>query len=157
VAGAIFLALEKQAGAQSTGAAGSAAASPHNLAVTPDDAAKKNPIRFTDASVARGKKRYSTQCSLCHGTNGDGKGDAAKEMKLNLPDFTKPDTLANRSDGDLFAIISSGKDPMPGAKGRMADVQLWNLVNFLRSLSGKVPAKATAKEAAEENIVLIPQ
>jgi len=31
------------------------------------------------------------------------------------------------------------------------------VVNYLRALGGKVPAKATAKEAADENIVLIPQ
>ena len=46
---------------------------------------------------------------------------------------------------------------MPSQKGRITEAQVWNLVNYLRSLSGKVPAKATPKEAADENIVLIPQ
>jgi mono/diheme cytochrome c family protein len=157
LASAVFLAQVKTGAGQASGAASSAEAAPHNAAVSPDDAAKKNPIRFTDVSVARGKKRYDTQCSLCHGDTGDGKGDAAKDMKLNLSDFTKPDTLANRTDGELFAIIVSGKGSMPGQKGRMAPAQVWNLVNYLRSLSGKVPAKATPKEAADENIVVIPQ
>jgi len=155
-----FLAQEKKNEAQAPSASSSQAApasSPHNYEISPEDAAKKNPIRFTDVSVDRGKKVFKTQCALCHGDNGNGKGDLAKEMNLTLPDFTQADSLSKRSDGDLFAIVTTGKEPMPSQKGRMPAPQLWNVVNYLRSLSGKVPAKATPKEAADENIVLIPQ
>lgn len=107
--------------------------------------------------MARGKKVYQTQCALCHGDKGDGKGDLAAEMKLNLPDLTKPDALSGRTDGELFVIVGTGKDPMPGQKGRMPEQQLWNLVNYLRALGGKVPAKATAKESADENVIIVPQ
>jgi mono/diheme cytochrome c family protein len=160
MAGGTFLAQEKKGEAQSAGASSSTAgtpSSPHNVEISPEDAARKNPIRFTDASVDRGKKVFKTQCALCHGENGDGKGELAKEMTLTLPDFTKPDALAKRTDGELFAIIGTAKDPMPSQKGRMTEKQLWNLVNYLRALGGKVPAKATAQEAADENVVLVPQ
>jgi len=76
-------------------------------------------------------------------------------MKLNLPDFTKPDSLKGRTDGELFAIIGAGRDPMPSQAGRLTDTHRWNLVNYLRALSGKVPEKATGKEP-EENILLVP-
>jgi len=46
---------------------------------------------------------------------------------------------------------------MPSQKGRMTEPQLWNLVNYLRALGGKVPGKATAKEATDENVILVPQ
>jgi len=154
------LAQEKKEGEQGSGAPSSTAAapsSPHDFAVTPEDAARKNPVRFTEASVERGKKVFKTQCALCHGEKGDGKGDLATEMKLTLPDFTKSDSLAKRTDGELFAIIGTGKEPMPNQKGRMPDPQLWNLVNYLRALGGKVPAKSTAKESADENVILVPQ
>jgi mono/diheme cytochrome c family protein len=160
MAGDSLLAQEKKGEAQGSAASSSqapAASSPHSFAISPEDAAKKNPIKFTDASVNRGKKVFITQCALCHGEKGDGKGDLAKEMTLTLPDFTQPDSLAKRTDGELFTIVGTGKDPMPSQKGRMTDPQLWNLVNYLRALGGKVPAKATAKEAADENVVLIPQ
>jgi mono/diheme cytochrome c family protein len=160
MAGGTFLAQEKKAEAQSSGASTSTAAAPspaHDTIVSPEDAARKNPIKFTEASVDRGKKVFKTQCALCHGENGDGKGDLAKEMTLSLPDFTKPDALAKRTDGELFTIIGTGKDPMPTQKGRMTEPQIWNLVNYLRALSGKVPAKATAKESADENVILVPQ
>jgi len=155
-----FLAQEKKEEPQSPASSSSQtapASSPHNYVISPEDAAKKNPIRFTDASVERGKKVFKTQCALCHGEKGDGKGDLAKEMSLTLPDFTQADYLSKRTDGELFAIVTTGKEPMPSQKGRMPAPQLWNVVNYLRAVSGKVPAKATPKEAADENIVLIPQ
>ena len=103
----------------------------------------------------RGKKIYTTQCALCHGEKGDGKGELASDMKLALPDFTKPDTLKSRTDGELFAIIGGWKDPMPSQAGRLTDTHRWNLVNYLRAVSGNVPAKATGNEP-EENIILVP-
>jgi mono/diheme cytochrome c family protein len=160
IAGGSFLAQEKKPEAQSSGASSSTAATPsplHNTIISPEEAARKNPIKFTEASVDRGKRVFKTQCALCHGETGDGKGDVAKEMTLTLPDFTKPDTLAKRTDGELFAIIGMGKDPMPSQKGRMTEPQLWNLVNYLRALGGQVPGKPTAKEAADENVILVPQ
>ena len=77
-------------------------------------------------------------------------------MKLTLPDFTKPDTLKDRTDGELFTIIGTGKDPMPSQASRLTETHRWNLVNYLRALSGKVPAKSTGKET-EENVILVPQ
>jgi len=133
-----------------------APAAPHPTEISAEDKARKNPVKFTDVSVERGKKIFNTQCALCHGEKGDGKGDLATDMKLSLPDFTKPDTLKGRTDGELFAIIGAGKDPMPGQAGRMTDVHRWNLVNYLRVLSGKAPEKATGKEP-EENVILVPQ
>lgn len=160
IVGGSFWAQEKKGETQPSAASSTQAAtasSPHNYVISPEDSARKNPIKFTDASVSRGKKVFNTQCALCHGEKGDGKGDLAKEMALTLPDFTQPGSLAKRTDGDLFAIVGTGKDPMPSQKGRMTDSQLWNLVNYLRALGGKVPAKATGKDAAEENVVLVPQ
>jgi cytochrome c1 len=130
--------------------------SPHPGTITAEDKARKNPLKFTDVSVQRGKKIYKTQCALCHGEKGDGKGELAGDMKLNLPDFTNPDTLKDRTDGELFAIIGAGKEPMPGQAGRMPDPQRWNLVNYLRALSGKEPEKSSGKET-EENVILVPQ
>jgi mono/diheme cytochrome c family protein len=132
------------------------AAAPHPAPISAEDKARKNPVKFTEVSVARGKKIYATQCALCHGDKGDGKGELATDMKLTLPDFTKPDTLKDRTDGEIFTIIGAGQDPMPPQAGRMTDERRWNLVNYLRAVSGKVPEKSTGKEP-EENVILVPQ
>jgi len=138
------------------GAAGAAPAAAHPAAISAEDKARKNPVKFTETSVAKGKKRYVTQCALCHGDKGDGKGDVAADMKLTLPDFTNPDSLKDRTDGELFAFIGTGKEPMPGQGGRMKETERWDLVNYLRALSGKTPEKSTGKEP-EENVILVPQ
>jgi len=153
-AGCIWAQENKQTPAPGTAPA-AAPASPHPTAITAEDKARKNPQKFTEVSVSRGKKIYLTQCALCHGDKGDGKSELAADMKLSMRDFTNPDTLNAQTDGELFAIISTGKDPMPAQAGRMTEVQRWNLVNFLRALSGKTPAPATGNEP-EENIILVP-
>ncbi|MFZ0962905.1 MAG: cytochrome c [Terriglobia bacterium] len=154
--GCLWAQEEKKETPAPAGAATAAAAAPHPATISAEDKARKNPVKFTDVSVARGKKIYSTQCALCHGDKGDGKGELAADMKIDVPDFTKPATLKDRTDGELFAIISNGKDPMPAQAGRMSDVRRWNLVNYLRALSGDVPEKSTGKEP-DENIILVPQ
>ena len=47
-------------------------------------------MKPTQESVAKGKKVYAIDCAMCHGENGDGKGDMASDMK-NVTDFTNPD------------------------------------------------------------------
>jgi len=147
---------KKEPAAPSQQPAAAAPAEPHPAAISAEDKARKNPVKFTEASVVKGKKRYTTQCALCHGDKGDGKGEVATDMKLALPDFSKPGALDNRTDGELFAIIGAGKEPMPGQSSRMKEQERWDLVNYLRSLSGKTPEKSTGKEP-EENIILVPQ
>ena len=69
-----FSAQEKKGEAQSSGAPSSTAATPspvHDTVISAEDAARKNPVRFSEASVDRGKKVYNTQCALCHGEKGD--------------------------------------------------------------------------------------
>jgi mono/diheme cytochrome c family protein len=139
-----------------TAQAPAAPAGPHVFVISPEDAARKNPVKFTETSVERGKKLYMTQCAMCHGDKGDGKGEIVEEMNIHPPDFTSPDTLKKRTDGELFAIIGSGSPVMPAQGKRLSENHKWNLVNYLRALSGEKPAKSTGNEP-EENVILVPR
>ncbi len=97
---------------------------------------KVNPIKPTPESVAKGKKLYGYDCSMCHGENGDGKGELAKDMKPPVPDFRDPAALKARTDGELFYIMKNGKGEMP-QENRGSDNSLWDLVNYIRSLATK--------------------
>ena len=156
VTGSLWAQEKKETAPPSSAATAAAPAAPHPATISGEDKARKNPVKFTEVSVQRGKKIFITQCALCHGEKGDGKGELAADMKLNLPDFTKADALKERTDGELFTLIGTGKDPMPGQGGRMTDPQRWNLVNYLRTLSGKEPEKSSGKEP-EENVIYVPQ
>jgi len=105
--------------------------------IPPEYAAKANPVKPTAESLAKGKKLYGYDCAMCHGKDGDGKGDMAADMKT-IPDFTKPDTLKDRSDGELFYIIRNGKgEDMPPEGDRAKDEDIWNMVNYVRSFARK--------------------
>jgi mono/diheme cytochrome c family protein len=96
---------------------------------------------------------------MCHGEKGKGKGGLSTEMNIAPPDFTNPDVLGKRTDGELFAIIGKGSTPMPGEGKRLTERQTWDLVNYLRALEGKTPATATAEErekAKEAHTVVVP-
>ena len=66
---------------------------------------------------------------MCHGKNGDGKGELASEMKLDLHDWRDPKSIANMTDGELFYVVSNGRGKMRGGEGdRQKEVVRWNLV-----------------------------
>ena len=104
--------------------------------IPPEDAAKVNPVKPTAESLTKGKKLYGFDCAMCHGENGDGKGDMASDIK-NVTDFTKPDALKNRTDGELFYVIRRGKGEMPPEGDRAKNDDIWNMVNYVRSLAKK--------------------
>jgi mono/diheme cytochrome c family protein len=113
------------------------AAKPAATATPAADAAKVNPVKPTPVSLASGKKTYGTDCAMCHGKTGAGDGDLATDMKLTLKDYRNPDSLKDVSDGQIFAIIEKGKGQMSGEEGRLKAPQIWDLVNYVRSLSKK--------------------
>jgi mono/diheme cytochrome c family protein len=114
------------------------AATPAVQVIPPSAARMVNPIKPTPESRAHAKSRYAMDCAMCHGDNGDGKGDPGiiSDMKLTMMDFTNPGTLKNRTDGELFYIIKNGQGKMPGEDRGTTDDN-WNLVVYVRSFSKK--------------------
>ncbi len=106
-----------------------------------------NPVKPTPESLARAKQIYSWDCALCHGDNGNGKGDVAMEQKLGLLDFRDPSALKPWTDGELFYIIRNGQGKMPPEDGRAKDDEVWNLIIYLHSMS-KGPAAAATTPAS---------
>ena len=115
--------------------------------MTPEDAAKKNPIPPTPESLAEARKFFGYNCAMCHGKSGDGKGDLAADMKLELRDWRDPASLEKLTDGELFWIISSGKGKMPGNRDREKERMRWNYVNLVRSFAKKDAAAAEKTKA----------
>jgi mono/diheme cytochrome c family protein len=107
--------------------------SPAPASTTP----QTNPVKPTAESQAHAKKIWGYDCALCHGEKGDGKGDVADSMKLTLKDYTKPDSLKDMTDGQLYDIILKGKGQMPGEEGRAKPDDVWNLVIYVRNMSKK--------------------
>ena len=96
-----------------------------------------NPVKSTPESITRAKKWWTLDCVMCHGKDGDGKGETAKDMKLSIADFNDPATLKDRTDGEIFYIIKNGHDDMPPEGQRVKVEENWDLVNYVRSLAKK--------------------
>jgi mono/diheme cytochrome c family protein len=118
---------------QPTGASGQKSSA---YSAIPVEAAKQqNPAKPTAESLARAKKWWAMDCEMCHGKTGDGKGETAKDMKLQMLDFTNPDTLRDRTDGEIFYIIKNGHNDMPAEGPRVKSEEAWDLVNYVRSFA----------------------
>ncbi|MGB2677273.1 MAG: cytochrome c [Candidatus Acidiferrum sp.] len=106
--------------------------------VSADDAGKKNPVKPTPEGLAEAKRLYGYHCAMCHGKDGDGKGDLAVSMDLKLHDWRDPSTIEKMTDGELFYIITNGRGKMVGGEGdRTKEQTRWNLVNLVRSFGKK--------------------
>jgi mono/diheme cytochrome c family protein len=106
--------------------------------VIPAEAARMvNPVKPTPESQAHVKKMYGYDCAMCHGENGNGKGDLVGDMKLSLKDYTDPAALKDLTDGQIFYIIKNGRGQMPGEGDRAKTEDIWNMVIYVRSLAKK--------------------
>ena len=115
---------------------------PTYAAIPVEAARQPNPVKAKPESITRAKKWWTLDCAMCHGKDGDGKGETAKDMKLAIVDFTDPATLKDRTDGEIFYIIKNGHEDMPPEGQRVKTEENWDLVNYVRSLAKKKPESA---------------
>jgi mono/diheme cytochrome c family protein len=94
----------------------------------------KNPVATGDASTKAGQALYTKNCASCHGKAGLGDGVKARSLKQFPGDFSKAD-YQKQSDGDLFYKTKFGRDEMPKYDGKLADDDIWNIVNYMRTFT----------------------
>ena len=100
--------------------------------------AMRNPVTRTDATIAKGQALYMTNCSVCHGQAGKGDGLVAAKFKnanaTTLPnDLTLPATQ-NKTDGQIWGIITNGGLNMPRWGTLLTEEERWLLVAYIKSL-----------------------
>jgi mono/diheme cytochrome c family protein len=118
------------------------------------DAAKiKNPVKPTAESIAAGKTAYNKYCKFCHNEDGTGNGALA-------PKDTHPPSLVDAkwdhgsTDGEIYTLILNGAPPRPGPKesemkpmkGTLMPTEIWQVVNYIRTLGPNAARAAPAKK-----------
>ena len=104
------------------------------------DAAKlKNPVAANAASLAAGKKLYDAQCASCHGATGKGDGKGGELLKPKPSDMTDAEWKHGSTDGEIFTVIRDGSKQtgMRAYGSRIPTNDIWNLVNYVRTLGPK--------------------
>ena len=101
--------------------------------------ALKNPVAATAESIATGQAAYAKNCRFCHGP--EAKGDGTMAPKDSHPsNLTDEKWDRGATDGEIFLVVRDGAGPefkMKGYKGRLAETDIWNIVNYLRSIGPK--------------------
>ncbi|HLQ79026.1 MAG TPA: cytochrome c [Terriglobia bacterium] len=99
--------------------------------------AQSNPVASTPESIAAGKKTYA-KCASCHGTNGE--GGPGNDLIPAAPSLVDDQWDHGSTDGEIFNNIKNGVAPdfnMVPFKDQLKDEEIWNLVNYLRSIAKK--------------------
>lgn len=81
----------------------------------------------TDDDIAAGARAFASRCSVCHGPDGAGNRG---------PDLTSGRFRHGNTDGALFNNILSGIPGTGMPSVRLSDKEMWQIVAFVRSLSG---------------------
>ena len=104
----------------------------------PEAAKVKNPVAVTPESLDAGKAIYTRRCAVCHGTNGT--GGSGSDISPPAPDLTDAEWKHGSTDGEIFDVIKNGIPPelnMEPWGDRIKDPDIWNVVNYVRSLAKK--------------------
>jgi mono/diheme cytochrome c family protein len=106
----------------------------------------KNPESKTTESIEDGKKLYQRHCASCHGPNG--KGDGSMALAGGTPsDLTDETWDFGSTDGEIFVAIRDGvSSDMLAYKDKLNEKQIWQLVNFIRSIGPKSGPKSEKEE-----------
>jgi mono/diheme cytochrome c family protein len=102
----------------------------------PKAAAVKNPVASSPNSINKGRQAFMKACRHCHGPKGLGDGPLAPKNP-SPANLTDTEWKYGSSDGEIFAVISNGvggDSEMKGVRSEMTATDMWNIVNFLRSI-----------------------
>jgi mono/diheme cytochrome c family protein len=103
----------------------------------PEAAKVKNPVAATPESIAAGKMVY-TKCAPCHGVNGE--GGPGNDLIPAAPSLVDDMWDHGSTDGEIFDNIKNGVAPdlnMVPFKDQLKDEEIWNVVNYVRSIAKK--------------------
>ena len=101
----------------------------------PAGQALTNPVEPTRESIAAGRTRYVYACRQCHGNRGQGDGDMSHAGGVPS-DFTDNVWQHGETDGEIFLVIKDGVSAdMQPYQNQIPEADIWNLVNYLKSLS----------------------
>lgn len=94
----------------------------------------RNPIPRSADSIARGRLLFQKNCAICHGAEGRGDGIAANGLTKRPEDLSRIAPPPIFPDGVVAYRIIHGKRTMPAYGQALSESEIWDLLNFIRSL-----------------------
>jgi mono/diheme cytochrome c family protein len=108
----------------------------------------QNPLPANDpAMVDLGRVMYDRHCFVCHGTTGRGDGPIVRPGVFPFAtNLVEDPTALGRSDAYMYAVIRAGRGLMPSYGARIAEMERWAIVNYVRTLQAGGGAAAPAPQ-----------
>jgi cytochrome c5 len=111
-------------------------APPAGYKIPPEAAAKANPVKPSEESLARGKRLYGLDCTMGHGNNGDGKGRHGFRHQERHRFHQSRIAKESQTRRTLLRHPQRQRRYAPEGDRAKAD-DIWNMVNYIRSLAKK--------------------
>jgi mono/diheme cytochrome c family protein len=107
----------------------------------PEDAARYlvNPLLPTPKNLERGKAKFLTFCSPCHGNFAQ--GDSRLQGQFPNPPTLQSDKVRQWPDGSIFHVITEGQNAMPPYSRLIAPDDRWAIIKYIRVLQRAQHAK----------------
>jgi mono/diheme cytochrome c family protein len=94
-----------------------------------------NPIVYTEEVAKEGKVLFERFCIHCHGAEGDGQGTVIKNSNGKYP--PPPAYKKEMTAGEMFYIITYGKNAMGSHASQLNAYERWQVVHYIETLAGK--------------------
>lgn len=94
-----------------------------------------NPFKPEPAVLARGERVYRAWCAACHGPGGAGDG-AVTRRGVPPPPSLMLDNAMNMKDGEMYHLVTLGRNNMPAHAGQVAREDRWKAILHVRQLQG---------------------
>ena len=103
-------------------------------------------ISMVVASITAGLTDYGLECSMCHDNDGRAQNPPGRWMYPRAADLTCK-RVQSQSDPELFWIIQNGirLTGMPAFGKVESSDQIWDLVNYVRTLPGELQSENSSK------------
>lgn len=114
---------------------------PYEYKGMPDSLIKllSNPLPFSDEVIQRGKVKFDTYCSPCHGYYAQ--GDSRLRGQFPNPPTLHSDKVRNWPDGNIYNVITNGQNNMPSYEKSVSREDRWAIIHYVRVLQRSQNAK----------------
>lgn len=114
---------------------------PYEFKGQSDSAVKNlsNPLPVSKLVLSKGKEKFDTYCSPCHGYYG--KGDSRLNGQFPNPPTLHSDKVRNWGDGNIYHVIMNGQNVMPSYAKQLSKDERWAIIHYIRVLQRSQNAK----------------
>lgn len=100
----------------------------------------RNPIRYTEANLEKGKELYDIYCAICHGTKGNGKGHLVQQEKiLGVPSYDDQGRAITQ--GSIYHVMYYGINSMGSYASQTNEEERWQIVAYVQKLKAELEGK----------------